>query len=197
MKIELELYHDIIESLAAALDAKDVFTSGHSTRVGNMAYDLGIKLGIDEHTLHMIHIAGHLHDIGKIGVPDNILNKQGKLNSDEWKLMQSHSEIGFNILKKANSLKDISHIVLYHHEKWNGTGYPKGLKKEEIPLGSRIIALCDSIDVMRSNRPYRKIMPNNECYMEIIKNKGVMYDPEVTDCIINNWNEIVIPHYSK
>ncbi|WP_160691740.1 HD-GYP domain-containing protein [Clostridium sp. C2-6-12] len=196
MKIDLELYHDIIESLAAALDAKDVYTSGHSTRVGNMAYDLGIKLGIDEHNLHMIHIAGHLHDIGKIGVPDNILKKEGKLNSEEWKLMQSHSEIGYNILKKANSLRDISHIVLYHHEKWNGTGYPRGLKNEEIPIGSRIIALCDSIDAMRSNRPYRKIVSNNECYMEIIKNKGIMYDPEITDCLIDNWNNIVLPHYS-
>lgn len=197
MKTEPELYHDIIESLAAALDAKDIYTSGHSTRVGNMAYDLGIKLGIDEHNLNMIHIAGHLHDIGKIGVPDRILNKKGSLNSDEWMLMQNHSEIGFNILKKANSLKDISHIVLHHHEKWNGTGYPKGLKKQEIPLGSRIISLCDSIDAMRSNRPYRKVIPNNECYMEITKNKGIMYDPEITDCLINNWNDIIIPYYSK
>lgn len=197
MKTEPELYHDIIESLAAALDAKDIYTSGHSTRVGNMAYDLGIKLGIDEHNLNMIHIAGHLHDIGKIGVPDRILNKKDSLNSDEWMLMQNHSEIGFNILKKANSLKDISHIVLHHHEKWNGTGYPKGLKKQEIPLGSRIISLCDSIDAMRSNRPYRKVIPNNECYMEITKNKGIMYDPEITDCLINNWNDIIIPYYSK
>jgi HD-GYP domain-containing protein (c-di-GMP phosphodiesterase class II) len=197
MKKDFDLYHDIIESLAAALDAKDVYTSGHSTRVGNMAYDLGIKLGIDEHNLHMIHIAGHLHDIGKIGVPDNILNKEGKLNLDEWKLMQDHSEIGFNILKKANSLKDISYIVLHHHEKWNGTGYPDGLAKEKIPIGSRIIAICDSIDAMRSNRPYRKLITNNACYDEILKNKEIMYDPIITDCIIENWDNIVIPYYSK
>lgn len=194
---DLELYHDIIESLAAALDAKDVYTSGHSTRVGNMAYDLGIKLELDEHNLHMIHIAGHLHDIGKIGVPDIILNKKDKLNSHEWELMKSHSEIGFNILKKANSLKEISHIVLHHHEKWNGTGYPKGLAKEEIPIGSRIIALCDSIDAMRSNRPYRKEITNNDCYNEILKNKEIMYDPKIADCLIKNWSNIVIPYYSK
>jgi HD-GYP domain-containing protein (c-di-GMP phosphodiesterase class II) len=197
MKIDQELYHDIIESLAAALDAKDVYTSGHSTRVGNMAYKLGIKLGIDEHNLNMIHIAGHLHDIGKIGVPDRILNKEGSLNSEEWELMKSHTEIGFNILKKAHSLKDISHIVLHHHEKWNGTGYPKELRKQEIPLGSRIIALCDSIDAMRSNRPYRKIITNDECYIEIKKNKGIIYDPDITDCLINDWNNIVMPYYSK
>jgi HD-GYP domain-containing protein (c-di-GMP phosphodiesterase class II) len=197
MKIDLEIYHDIIESLAAALDAKDVYTSGHSTRVGNMAYNLGIKLGIDEHNLNMIHIAGHLHDIGKIGVPDRILNKEGSLDSEEWALMKNHSEIGFNILIKATSLKEISHIVLHHHEKWNGTGYPKELKKQEIPLGSRIIALCDSIDAMRSNRPYRKTITNDECYMEIIKNKGIMYDPDITDCLINDWKNIVMPYYSK
>ncbi|OOM77368.1 cyclic di-GMP phosphodiesterase response regulator RpfG [Clostridium puniceum] len=196
MIIDIEIYHDIIESLAAALDAKDVYTSGHSTRVGNMAYDLGTQLGLDENSLQRIHIAGHLHDIGKIGVPDNILNKKDKLTSSEWELMKSHPKIGFNILKKANSLKEISHIVLHHHEKWNGTGYPNGLSKEEIPLGSRIIAICDSIDAMRSNRPYRKIITNNDCYNEILNNKEIMYDPKITDCIIENWTNIVIPYYS-
>lgn len=197
MVTDLELYHDIIESLAAALDAKDVYTSGHSTRVGNMAFDLAKKLGFDERNLQLIHIAGHLHDIGKIGVPDKILNKADKLDPSEWEQMKNHSEIGFNILKKANSLKEISHIVLYHHEKWNGTGYPNGLAKEDIPLGSRIIAICDSIDAMRSNRPYRKILTNRDCYDEILRNKEIMYDPEITDCIIKNWNNIVIPYYSK
>ena len=195
MITEIEMYHDIIESLAAALDAKDVYTSGHSTRVGNMAYDLGKLLELNEHSLQMIHIAGHLHDIGKIGVPDNILNKNDKLNPSEWELMKSHSEIGFNILKKANSLKEISYIVLHHHEKWNGSGYPSGLTKEEIPLGSRILAVCDSIDAMRSNRPYRKMITNKDCYNEILTNKKIMYDPKITDCIIENWNNIVIPYY--
>lgn len=192
----LDLYHDIIESLAAALDAKDVYTSGHSTRVGNMAYDLAENLGLDDYNLQMIHIAGHLHDIGKIGVPDNILNKEDKLNASEWEFMKKHPEIGCNILKKADSLKAISSIVLHHHERWDGVGYPKGLCKEEIPIGSRIIAVCDSIDAMRSNRPYRKIISNTECYNEILKNKGIMYDPEITDCIIENWNNIVTPYYS-
>lgn len=136
-----------------------------------------------------------MHDIGKIGVPDNILNKKDKLNPSEWNLMKSHSEIGFNILKKANSLKEISYIVLHHHEKWNGSGYPNGLTKEEIPIGSRIIAICDSIDAMRSNRPYRKIITDKDCYNEILKNRGIMYDPKITDCIIENWTNIVIPYY--
>lgn len=195
MITDLELYHDIIESLTAALDAKDVYTSGHSTRVGNMSFDLAKKLGFNERNLQMIHIAGHLHDIGKIGVPDKILNKTDKLNPYEWEQMKNHSEIGFNILKKATSLEEISYIVLHHHEKWNGTGYPKGLSKENIPMASRIIAICDSIDAMRSNRPYRNILSNDACYDEILKNKEIMYDPEITDCIIKNWNNIVIPYY--
>jgi len=192
----IDIYHDIIESLAAALDAKDVYTSGHSTRVGNMSNNLAESLGLDDYNLQLIHIAGHLHDIGKIGVPDNILKKEGALSNSEWALMKNHPEIGCNILKKADSLKDISHIVLYHHERWDGNGYPQGLSKEEIPIGSRIIAICDSIDAMRSTRSYRKAISNLECYNEILKNKGLMYDPRITDCIIENWNNIVIPYYS-
>jgi len=197
MITDFDMYHDIIESLTAALDAKDVYTSGHSTRVGNMAYDLAENLGLDDYNLQMIHIAGHLHDIGKIGVPDNILNKKNKLNTYEWELMKSHPEMGYNIVKKAASLKEISNIVLHHHERWDGDGYPKGLSKDEIPLGSRIIAVCDSIDAMRSNRPYRKIASNTECYNEILKNKGIMYDPKITDCIIENWSNIVVSYYSE
>lgn len=196
MTVDFDIYHDIIESLAAALDLKDTYTSGHSTRVGNMSHDLGKCLGISDDDLQMIHIAAHLHDIGKIGVPDNILNKNGKLNSSEWELMKQHSEMGYNILKKADSLKEISHIVLYHHERWNGSGYPKGLTKTEIPIGSRMIAICDSIDAMRSTRSYRNAISDDECYNEILKNKGLMYDPQITDCIIKNWSNIVTPYYS-
>lgn len=193
--INFELYHDIIESLTAALDAKDVYTAGHSTRVGNMAYELAKALGVDEYSLEMIHIAGHLHDIGKIGVPDSILNKKGTLNSNEWEIMKSHSETGYNILKKAESLEEISYIVLHHHERWDGTGYPQGISKEKIPIGARIISICDSIDAMRSQRPYKKVISDEECYNEILKNKGLMYDPQITDCIIKNWNSIVISCY--
>lgn len=192
-----EVYHDIIESMAAALDAKDIYTAGHSTRVGNMANKLGIYLGIKDEDLEILHIAGHLHDIGKIGVPDNILNKNGRLDSEEWELMKKHSEIGHNILSKVKSLEDISYIVLYHHERWDGKGYPNGLCEERIPLGARIIAVCDSIDAMQSDRPYRKLISDFECRQEIIKNKGIMYDPSIVECIIENWNEIVVEHYNK
>lgn len=191
------VYHDIIESMAAALDAKDIYTAGHSTRVGNMANKLGIYLGIKDDDLEVLHIAGHLHDIGKIGVPDNILNKNGRLDFEEWELMKKHPEIGYNILSKVKSLEDISYIVLHHHERWDGKGYPNGLCEEKIPLGARIIAVCDSIDAMQSDRPYRKLISDFECRQEIIKNTGIMYDPRIVDCIIENWNEIVVEYYKK
>lgn len=190
-----DIYHDIIESMTAALDAKDIYTAGHSTRVGNMAHKLGEFLGIKYEKLEILHISGHLHDIGKIGVPDNVLNKTGKLDLEEWELMKKHPEIGYNILSKVKSLEDISQIVLHHHEKWNGEGYPAGLKKEEIPMCSRIISVCDSIDAMRSDRPYRKLISDRDCRGEIIKNSGIMYDPNIVDCIIENWDRIVVVHY--
>ncbi|MBW6411810.1 HD-GYP domain-containing protein [Clostridium weizhouense] len=191
------MYHDIIDSMVAALEARDFYTSGHSTRVSDMTYKLCKALKLESQEVDMFHIAAHLHDIGKIGVSDNILNKNGKLNSEEWKAMKEHCQIGYNILSKANSLKEISHIVLHHHERWDGTGYPLGLKAEEIPMGARVIAVCDSIDAMKSDRPYRKLISDEECFNEILKNKGIMYDPKVVDCIIEHWYEIVTEYYKQ
>jgi len=146
------IYHDVIKSMVAALEAKDPYTSGHSTRVADMAYNLGVVLGMTIEELKLMHIAGDLHDIGKIGVPDNVLNKPSTLEADEWELMKKHSDIGCNILSKVNTLKYISEIVLYHHERWDGKGYPKGLKENEIPFASRILAVCDSVDAMKINK---------------------------------------------
>jgi putative nucleotidyltransferase with HDIG domain len=186
-----DIYHDIIKSMVAALEAKDLYTSGHSTRVAKMAYHLGEVLGMTKEELRLMHIAGDLHDIGKIGVPDNVLNKPGKLEVEEWELMKKHCDIGYNILSKVKTFKDISEIVLYHHERWDGKGYPKGLKAEEIPFASRILAVCDSIDAMKSDRPYRKSISDEICKDEINKNRGIMYDFQIAECMLENWNEIV------
>ena len=190
------MYHDSIKSMVAALEAKDLYTSGHSTRVANMAYNLGKVLGMTEEELTFIHIAGDLHDIGKIGIPDNVLNKPGKLESDEWELMKKHCSIGYNILSKASNFKDISEIVLYHHERWDGKGYPQGLRAEEIPFASRILAVCDSIDAMKSDRPYRKCISDEICREEISKNQGIMYDTKIAKCMLDNWEEIVAKLYN-
>ena len=184
---EEHIYHDIIESLVAALEVKDYYTSGHSERVAFMTNELSKLLGLKRVELEKIHIAAHLHDIGKIGVPDKVLNKEGKLLPHEWEYIKMHPEIGHNILSKSKKLKDISKIVLSHHERWDGKGYPNGLSKTNIPFGSRIIAVCDSIDAMMSDRPYREAMKFEECMREIFINKGSMFDPVVVDCIKDNY----------
>lgn len=191
-----DMYHGVVRSMVATLEAKDFYTYGHSTRVADMAYKLGEVLGMTTEELELIHIAGDLHDIGKIGVPDNILNKPDSLEVDEWELMKNHPYIGYNILSKTSTFEYISRIVLYHHERWDGKGYPKGLKEEEIPLASRILAVCDSIDAMKSDRPYRKSISDELCKDEIKKNKGIMYDSKIAECMLNNWNKIVNELYN-
>ncbi len=185
-----EIYHDIIESLVAALEAKDNYTSGHSERVAFMTSKLSEGIGIKGVELEDIDIAAHLHDIGKIGVPDKVLNKNGKLLPHEWEYIKAHPRIGFDILSKSNKLKDISKIVLYHHERWDGKGYPRGLAGIDIPLGSRVIAVCDSIDAMTSNRPYREAMSFKKCINEIIINSGLMFDPVIVQYIVDNLSSV-------
>jgi HD-GYP domain-containing protein (c-di-GMP phosphodiesterase class II) len=187
---EKGMYHDIIESLVAALEAKDNYTSGHSERVAFMTYELSKGLGIKGLELENMHIAAHLHDIGKIGVPDIILNKNGKLLPHEWQYIEMHPKIGFDILSKSKRLKYISKIVLYHHERWDGKGYPQGLSGTAIPIGSRIIAVCDSMDAMTSDRPYRKAMGFEECMNEIVINSGLMFDPVIVQYIVENMSKV-------
>ncbi|WP_339364777.1 HD-GYP domain-containing protein [Vallitalea maricola] len=182
-------YHDIIECLIGALEAKDTYTSGHSDRVAHMAYDIGKKYGLRKKELEDLHLAGHLHDIGKIGIPDNILNKPSKLQPHEYNIVKNHSRMGYDILMKSKNLKDIAIIVLYHHERWDGKGYPEGLKEKEIPLASRIIAISDSIDAMISERPYKKSLSWDECKKEVVSNKGIQFDPCLVNIIESLWNK--------
>lgn len=182
-------YHDVIECLVAALEARDIYTSGHSNRVADMVYDMAKALGLSGHALEEVHIAAHLHDIGKLGVPDQILNKKGRLMPHEFEQIKLHSEIGYNILCKSKGLKAIARIVRYHHERWDGKGYPEGLRQDKIPLGSRIIAVSDSIDAMTSARPYRSALSWEACYEEIIANKGIQFDPVVVEAAEKLWGK--------
>jgi putative nucleotidyltransferase with HDIG domain len=177
------LLHDVIECLIAALEAKDIYTSGHSNRVADMSYDICRSLGLSASDTDRIHIAAHLHDIGKIGIQDQVLNKKGKLLPHEWSQIERHPEIGYTILFKSKKLTNIAYIVLSHHERWDGKGYPRGLKGDSIPLGARIIAISDSIDAMTSQRPYRKAFTWDECQAEIVVNKGAQFDPVIVDAI--------------
>lgn len=184
-------YHEIIECIVSALDAKDPYTAGHSQRVSDMALTVCELIGLKENDIEAIHIAAHLHDIGKIGVPDAILNKTEKLNDIEWKAMKKHPETGAQILSKSKHLNELKDIVLYHHERFDGMGYPTGLKGEKIPVGARIIAICDSIDAMTSTRSYRKAHSYDYCYQEIKNNLGKMYDPIIGRYVLHHWEEIV------
>ena len=193
MNCECELnfeYHELVDCISSALDARDPYTGNHSRRVSDMACYLCGLLGMSESETQEIHIAAHLHDIRKIGIPDRVLLKEGRLDDEEWALMKKHPEIGADILSKSEHFLRISAIILHHHERWDGNGYPFGAKGEEIPVGARIIAVCDSIDAMASKRSYRNALPLEVCRKEIEKNSGIMYDPEIAQLALDNWGEL-------
>lgn len=190
-KSNSKIYSDIMETMLLTLESKNLYIAKHSTRVGDMAYKLGGVLGMNEDELQAVYLGGNLHDIGKIGIPDKILNKKDGLDENELGIMKKHSQIGYDILSKSRYLNYISYLVLHTHERWDGKGYPNGLGGEEIPIEARIISICDSIDAMKSNRPYKRPMSDLECRQELIKNKGIMYDEKIVECIIENWCDIV------
>lgn len=162
-------YHDLIKSIVAALDARDAYTASHSDRVADMVLVLAAALGLDEDETTRIHMAAHLHDIGKIAVPDSVLRKAGPLTRPEWEEMRRHPVTGYEILRKIDDFKEISILVRHHHERWDGRGYPDGLSGHDIPPGSRVIAVADSIDAMMSSRSYRPAMTSAACRREIEK----------------------------
>ena len=182
--------HDLVECITSALDARDPYTGDHSRRVSDMACFLGHKLGLSVDEVQEIHIAGHLHDMGKIGIPDRILLKEGRLDDEEWQIMKRHPEIGAQIMSRSEQFSRIAAILLHHHERWDGNGYPFGAKGEEIPLGARVIAVCDSIDAMASKRSYRNALPMEVVRSEIEKNSGIMYDPRIAKLALDNWEEL-------
>ncbi|AZR72264.1 phosphohydrolase [Anoxybacter fermentans] len=182
-------FHEFVESLAKALDTKDHYTYGHSERVSQLVERIALEMGMKEEQMFMAHIAAHLHDIGKIGIPDSILNKPGRLTEDEFKIVQQHPLKGFEILNKVKSFRKIAEIVKYHHERYDGKGYPDGLKGERIPLEARIIAVADAFDAMTSYRPYRKKMKISEAIQELKEHIYDQFDPEVVEVIENIYRE--------
>ena len=145
----LSQFHDLILCIISALEARDPYTSHHSSRVAEMTETICELMELDDEDKEIYHIAAHLHDIGKIGIRDNVLLKEGKLNDEEWKIMKSHSEQGYSILMNAKSFEVVADVVRSHHERYDGKGYPDGLKGEDIPFGARIIAIADSIDIQQ------------------------------------------------
>ncbi len=193
-------YHDLIEAIVAAEEMRDPHTSYHSERVSNMTQEVCQRLKLPENETQLYHIAADLHDIGKIGIRDAVLLKEGPLDDAEWREMQSHALIGSYILSKVERFDLIADIVRHHHERWDGGGYPDGLTEEDIPFGARIIAVCDSIDAMLSDRSYRRALSWEVCQREIEKNIGKMYDVRVATVVLQNWDAVVdkrkLPPYS-
>ena len=177
-------YVETIMALALAVEAKDPYSAGHSKRVGFYATQIGEAMGLDEETLRTLNDAGILHDIGKIGIKDEILLKPSSLTPDEEKIMQQHSVIGEAIVKPVRSLQKVVALVRHHHERFDGTGYPSGLKGEAIPLGARVLAVADTWDAMITDRPYRKRLSAEDAKLELKRCAGRQHDPAVVDAFL-------------
>lgn len=173
-----------IQALVEALEAKDAYTNGHSRRVTEVTVTLAREMGLGEDEVGRIRLAGLLHDIGKIGVPEEILHKPGKLSGGEFEQIKRHSVIGEKILKPVIKDEEILAMVRYHHERYGGSGYPEGIAGDAIPLGARLMAVADAYDAMTSNRPYRKALSPGEAHSQLLENRGIQFDPEAVDLFI-------------
>lgn len=183
---DLEQSYDYtLEALGGALDAKDAETEGHCQRVTAITISIAKLMNVDGEQLRQIARGAFLHDIGKMGIPDQVLRKPGPLTEDERVLMRRHCEIGYSVLKKIPFLSEAAEIVLAHQEFFNGCGYPRGLKGDEIPLGARIFAVADTVDAMTSDRPYRKAMPIQAAQAEVRKFSGTQFDPKVVEAFLS------------
>lgn len=185
-----ELFYKTIKSISFALDAKDPYTHGHSLRVTLYSLILANKLGLSDEVLEEIETAGLLHDIGKIGIPQNVLCKPGKLTDEEFEIMKSHPAQGEKMIMNIKKLKIIANWLRAHHERWDGRGYPSGLKGEEIPISARIIALADTYDAMTSTRSYRKALDHEVAIGEIKRCAGSQFDPQLAELFVSLSPEI-------
>lgn len=186
-----ELFYKTLKSISLALDSKDPYTHGHSMRVTLYSLILAKELNLDDKMLEEIETAGLLHDIGKIGIPQQILCKPGKLTDEEYEIMKSHPEQGEKILMGIKKLSIISNWLKTHHERWDGNGYPLKLQGEEIPLTSRIIAIADTYDAMTSTRSYRKALDHEVAIEEIQKCAGSQFDPSLAKLFVSIEDKIL------
>lgn len=191
-----KLFINTTIALAQAIEAKDHYTAGHTERVTNLSLEIAKKLkeknkklDFNEKLLEQLYIASLLHDIGKIGVPESILNKGDTLNEEEIKRMQEHPLVGLNILTPIMELKDALPGVKYHHERYDGTGYPDGLKEDQIPIIASIISIADAFDAMTTDRPYRKALTRQEAIEEVRRASGKQFAPNVVEALIELYQE--------
>jgi len=191
-----ESYDDTLEALVNALDARDQETKGHSIRVSHYMMEIAQAMGVRDGTQVWADMqrGSLLHDVGKIGVTDAILRKPAKLTPEEWSKMRLHPEIGYNMLRQVKFLQGAAELILAHHERWDGQGYPRGLREEEIPLGARIFMVVDTFDSMTSDRPYRKALSTQEALDEILRYRGSQFDPTVVEAFLDIYDTWVKEH---
>jgi HD-GYP domain-containing protein (c-di-GMP phosphodiesterase class II) len=168
-----------VDVLARAVDMRDNYTGTHSAQVGELARRVGERLGIPAHELGLLECAARLHDVGKLGVPDTILQKPGPLDETEWAVMRRHPEWGAEMLASVPGLERLGELVGSHHERWDGLGYPNGLAGEAIPLASRVISVCDAFEAMVATRPYRESLSVSGALAELEACAGSQFDPDV------------------
>ena len=184
-----------VEMLASAVNMRDSRTARHSEHVVGLGLMVGETLGLQREELRDLEIAARLHDVGKIGVPDFVLQKPGALNAQEWRVMRRHPVSGAEMLRRVPGLEGVAAIVRHHHERYDGTGYPLGLRGDEIPVASRVISTCDAYDAMLSDRPYRPAMSHEVAVEELRALAGAQFDPDAVDALIGvvpEWRERVL-----
>jgi putative nucleotidyltransferase with HDIG domain len=185
--------HSIVETLLRVLEVKDPYTARHSERTATIALDIAREMGLPQTEIEALRIGALLHDIGKVGVPEAILKKDGPLSEEEWSSILAHPLIGDKLLSSAGGyfkhLDKVRDAILYHHERWDGSGYPEGLKGKEIPLVARIVAVADSYEAMTAKRCYRKAITPEEALEDICRNAGTRYDPEVVRAFVQAWEK--------
>ena len=179
-----QAYIHTLSALTSAIDAKDSYTHGHSERVTQLSIELAREVSLSAEAIEEIRLAGTLHDIGKIGIPESILNKPGRLTDEEFGVIKSHPDLGVRILANVDFLSKIIPGIKHHHERYDGHGYPTGLKGEEIPLSARIICVADTYDAMTSDRPYRKAMDTRTALEEISRCRNSQFDPSLADAFV-------------
>jgi HD-GYP domain-containing protein (c-di-GMP phosphodiesterase class II) len=177
-------------TLVSLVDLRDSYTGGHSGRVASYARAIGLHLGLQDSQLDNVVMAALMHDIGKIGVPDHVLLKPGKLTDEEFAHIRKHPELGWMALKNIDDFKSISLIVLHHHERMDGRGYPGGLEGAAIPLGARIIAVADSYDALTTNRPYRPARTRQQAVDELLSCSESQFDPRVLSAFLDSLDEM-------
>jgi len=188
--LQLNMMKNIIFSLTSLLEIHDEYTKNHSENVAKIAKNVAISMGLPQNSVSEIYFAGLVHDIGKTVIPHDIINKKGKLTEEEFEIIKKHAYYGYEALSKTETLKFIAELVLYHHERVDGGGYPSQKSGEDIPIGARILCVADSYDSMVNNRPYRRAMSKEEAIIELRKCKGTQFDEKVVEIFIREVDKI-------